>query len=94
MKGKTILGKTINSRQWLVYILRCGDGSFYTGITNDLPRRLQAHQDGIASRYSRSRLPVKLVYLESAANRSVATKRELTIKQMSRREKEMLMKRI
>jgi predicted GIY-YIG superfamily endonuclease len=78
------------SRHWLVYILRCCDGSLYTGITNDLAKRLQAHQDGVASRYTRSRLPVKLVYLESAANRSAAAKRELAIKRMKRAQKERL----
>jgi len=92
MKGKKNSGKTINSLHWLVYILRCNDGSFYTGITNDLSRRLQAHQDGKASRYTRSRLPVKLVYLESARNRSTAIKRELIIKRMSRKSKEELIR--
>ncbi len=77
----------MNSRQWLVYLLCCADGSFYTGMTNDLPKRLQAHQQGKASRYTRSRLPVKLVYLESAANRSAAAKREVVIKRMRRQEK-------
>ncbi|MCI0692044.1 GIY-YIG nuclease family protein [candidate division KSB1 bacterium] len=78
------------NKHWLVYILRCRDGSLYTGITNDLPKRLQAHCDGVASRYTRSRLPVKLIYLESAANRGVATKRELAIKRMKRAQKERL----
>jgi len=82
----------MNSKQWLVYILRCKDGSFYTGITSDLTKRLPAHQNGMASRYTRSRLPVKLVYLESAANRSAATKRELMIKRMSRSRKEILLR--
>ncbi len=80
----------MNSKQWLIYLLRCRDESFYTGITNDLAERLQAHQAGTASRYTRSRLPVKLVYLESAANRSAATKREGVIKKMSRSQKEDL----
>jgi predicted GIY-YIG superfamily endonuclease len=80
----------MNSRQWLVYLLRCADGSFYTGITNDLSNRLQAHQQGKASRYTRSRLPVKLVYLESAANRSAAARREVMIKRMSRQVKKRL----
>ena len=88
----SMIDKKMNSRQWLVYILRCKDGSFYTGITNDFAQRLQAHQDGKASRYTRCRLPVKLVYLESAANRSAATKRELMIKKMSRSQKESLMR--
>jgi len=82
----------MSSRQWLVYILRCKYGSFYTGITSDLAQRLQAHQNGTASRYTRSRLPVKLVYLESATNRSTATKREMVIKKMSRSQKESLMR--
>lgn len=80
----------MNAKQWLIYILRCRDKSFYTGITNQLAERLQAHQAGTASRYTRSRLPVKLVYLESAANRSAATKREGVIKKMSRSQKEDL----
>lgn len=87
MKEKTMTGKTIKAQHWLVYILRCHDGSFYTGITSELSRRLQEHHDGVGSRYTRSRLPVKLVYLESAANRSAATKRELAIKRMSREKK-------
>ncbi len=78
------------NKHWLVYILRCRDGSLYTGITNDLTKRLQAHREGKGSRYTRSRLPVKLVYLESAANRSAATKRELAIKRMKRAQKERL----
>ncbi len=78
------------ARHWLVYILCCRDGSLYTGITNDLAKRLQAHRDGAASRYTRSRLPVKLVYLEAAANRSAATKRESVIKRMKRAQKERL----
>jgi len=84
----------MSSKQWLVYILRCKDGSFYTGITSDLTKRLQAHQEGTASRYTRSRLPVKLVYLESAANRSAATKRELMIKKMTREQKKELTKQL
>lgn len=50
---------------YLVYILRCGDGTLYTGCTNDLPRRLQAHQSGRGAKYTRSRLPVELVYQEA-----------------------------
>jgi len=78
------------AHKWLVYILRCGDGSFYTGITNDLSRRLETHKTGKASRYTRSRLPVKLVYVESAGDRSVALRREILIKQMRRQQKEGL----
>ena len=55
---------------YLVYILRCGDGTLYTGCTNDLPRRLQAHQSGRGAKYTRSRLPVELVYQEAVPDRS------------------------
>ena len=75
---------------WLVYILRCADNSFYTGITNNLARRCKQHNAGTASRYTRSRLPVELVYQEPQANRSLASKRELKIKASSRQKKEML----
>ena len=62
--------------EYLVYILRCGDGSLYTGCTNDLPRRLRAHQSGRGAKYTRSRLPVELIYQEPAADRSAALRRE------------------
>lgn len=75
---------------WLVYMLRCRDGSLYTGITNDLDRRLAAHAAGTASRYTRSRLPVKLVYREPQDGRSPALKREAAIKRLERRRKEQL----
>ena len=54
---------------YLVYILRCGDGTLYTGCTNDLPRRLQAHQSGRGAKYTRSRLPVELVYQRPCGGR-------------------------
>ncbi len=76
--------------KWLVYILRCADGSLYTGITNDLPRRLEQHNAGTASRYTRSHLPVVLVYQQAQANHSFALKRELAIKALSREAKESL----
>lgn len=72
---------------WLVYMLRCRDGSLYTGITNDLPKRLKAHAAGKASRYTRSRLPVRLVYEEPQASKSAALKREAAIKKLPRRTK-------
>lgn len=75
---------------WFVYILRCADDSLYTGITNDLPRRLQQHNAGTASRYTRSHLPVVLVYQESQASHGLALKRELAIKALSRNAKESL----
>jgi len=72
---------------WCVYILRCGDGSLYTGITNDLTRRLEAHQQGTASRYTRVRLPVEMVYREPCADRSAASRREAAIKRLPRARK-------
>jgi len=70
-----------------VYILRCSDGSLYTGYTSDLVRRLRAHQAGSASRYTRSRLPVTLAHTEKAASRGGALRREAQIKKLTRREK-------
>ena len=79
------------AEQWIVYILRCADGSLYTGITKDLPRRLQQHQAGTASRYTRSRLPITLAYCETLNTKSQALKRELAIKALSRQAKEALL---
>jgi len=75
---------------WLVYLLRCRDGSLYTGITNDLPKRLKAHAAGKASRYTRSRLPVTLAYTEPQPSRSAALKREAAIKKLTRPQKDRL----
>ena len=73
--------------QWFVYMVRCADGSLYTGIAKDVARRFQQHNAGTASRYTRSRLPVELVYHEAQPDRSAALKREAAIKAMDRREK-------
>ena len=85
------MAETTN-RAWFLYLLRCADGSLYTGITNNVSRRCKQHNAGTASRYTRSRLPVELIYQESQASRSVALKRELAIKAMSREEKELLIR--
>ena len=83
----------VSRSKWFVYILRCGDGTLYTGITKDVARRCQQHNAGMASRYTRSRRPVALVYREPKASRSLALKREAAIKGMSRREKEWLIRK-
>lgn len=70
-----------------VYILRCGDGSLYTGWTNDLTARLAAHQSGRGCKYTRSHQPVELAYYEELASRQEAMSREWHIKRMSRCEK-------
>jgi predicted GIY-YIG superfamily endonuclease len=75
------------AEEWFVYMLRCADGTLYTGIAKDVSRRCQQHNAGTASRYTRSRLPVELVYKERRTSRSMALKREAAIKGMSRREK-------
>ena len=72
---------------YYVYLLRCGDGTLYAGYTNDLQRRLAVHNAGKGAKYTRSRLPVDLVYWENFSNKSSALKREYAIKQCTRKEK-------
>ena len=69
---------------WFVYLLRCKGNTLYTGITTDTERRLEAHRRGLASRYTRARLPVSLVYHEPQPTRSLALKREAEIKRLRR----------
>lgn len=78
---------------WSVYIVRCSDGSLYTGIATNVARRVEEHNANnlLAARYTRARRPVVLVYQEAVASRSAAGKREYELKQMSREEKEALM---
>ena len=75
---------------WYLYILRCGDGTLYTGITTDVERRFNAHQSGKGAKYTRGRGPLELVYQETCGTHSQALKRELNIKSLSRAEKEKL----
>ncbi len=77
----------------MVYLLRCRDGSLYTGITNDLARRLAAHRAGKASAYTRSRRPLRLAYRETLPDRSAALRREAAIKRLRREEKLTLIRR-
>ena len=72
---------------WFVYMLRCSDGSLYTGYTDDVCRRLAVHQRGKGAKYTRSRLPVEYAYWEEAADKSAAFRREIAIKKLSREEK-------
>lgn len=72
---------------WFVYILKCADSTLYTGITTDCERRLSQHNAGKGAKYTRVRLPVEIVYREPADNRSSATKREIAIKNLSRKQK-------
>jgi putative endonuclease len=75
---------------WIVYLARCRDGSLYTGITTDVDRRLKEHNQGVGAAYTRSRLPVTLVYREPAGSRSQALRRERAIKSLTRAAKEAL----
>ncbi len=72
---------------WYVYILKCIDGSFYTGATNNLKKRFLDHKNGKGGRYTRSHKPLKIVYKEKLATKSEALKRESEIKSWSRKKK-------
>ena len=72
---------------WYVYMLRCGDGSLYTGSTTDVARRLREHQNGTGAKYTRTRPPVTLAYTEEAPDRSAAQRREAAIKKLPRKRK-------
>ncbi|HEY5583787.1 MAG TPA: GIY-YIG nuclease family protein [Ruminiclostridium sp.] len=74
-----------------VYILECADSSLYAGYTNDLDKRLKVHNQGKGAKYTRARLPVKLVYSETVESKSAGLKREYQIKQMTRKQKEKLL---
>ena len=72
------------------YIVKCRDNTYYTGWTNDLDRRMKAHNSGTGAKYTRSRRPVRLVYYEAYRTKEEAMRREREIKRMSRKEKEKL----
>ena len=74
-------------KQWYVYMLRCRDGSLYTGITMDVQARLETHRSGKGAKYTRGRGPLELVYTEQCADKSTALKREMQIKALTREEK-------
>lgn len=72
---------------WLIYILRCKDGSLYTGMTNNLKKRFTDHQSGRGGRYTRSHKVVKILYTEQCTSRGDALKRESAIKKLARHKK-------
>jgi predicted GIY-YIG superfamily endonuclease len=80
-------------RDWSVYVLRCNDGSLYTGVTNDVTRRFKMHSGGTGARYTRVRGPLELVYQENGMTRSQALIRECAIKAMPKPKKEALVKK-
>jgi len=79
-------------KSWFVYIVRCSDGSLYTGIAVDVEARIKKHNEGLGAKYTKPRRPVKLLYQEEHGNQSEATKREYAIKKLSRDQKLRLIK--
>lgn len=77
-------------KRWKLYMLRCGDGSLYTGIAVDVQARLEVHRSGKGAKYTRGRGPLELVYTEDCGSHSDALKREIKIKALTREEKEKL----
>jgi putative endonuclease len=80
-------------KKWSLYILKCRDRTLYTGITVDLARRLEKHRKGTASKYTRSRLPIRMVHHETCRGRSDALKKEHAIKKLSHAEKEVYIRK-
>ena len=78
------------SENWYLYMLRCGDGTLYTGITTDVEKRLAVHRAGKGAKYTRGRQPLELVYRENCPNHSAALRRELEVKKLTRQQKEAL----
>ncbi len=74
-------------KKWYLYVLRCGDGTLYTGITTDVEKRLEQHRSGKGAKYTRGRHPLELMYQETCEDHSAALKREYEIKKLSREEK-------
>ena len=79
---------------WHIYILRCRDGSLYTGITTDVEKRLEAHRSGKGAKYTRGRGPLELVYREECGTHSDALKREIEIKRLTREQKQALISQL
>ena len=77
-------------KQWVLYILECKDGTYYTGITDDLEKRLRVHETGRGAKYTRGRGPFVIRYQEACQDHSAALKREIQVKKLTRTEKELL----
>jgi len=76
-----------HKNSWVCYLLKCADNTLYCGITNDLNKRLAAHNAGEGAKYTRGRAPMRLVYVEACTDKSAALKREMEIKALPRAEK-------
>ena len=77
-------------KKWFVYILRCRDHTLYTGMTDDVQRRVEVHNSGKGAKYTRGRTPVQVVFIEACESYSAALKREYALKQLSRQQKQAL----
>lgn len=75
---------------WYLYILRCGDGTLYTGITTDVEKRLELHRSGKGAKYTRGRGPLELIYQENCGSHGEALRREIAVKKLKRNEKTAL----
>lgn len=75
------------TKNWYVYIVKCADGTLYTGITNDLKKRITAHNEGKGAKYTRGRGPVEILYKKRCKDKSAAAKKEAKIKQLNKKEK-------
>ena len=84
--------KTNSDKSWVIYLLECKDGSLYTGITNDLEKRLASHNAGLGAKYTRGRRPVTLLEFKTAANQSEALRLEFQIKKLPRLKKSLFFK--
>lgn len=80
----------IMNQKCYIYIVQCQDGSYYTGWTNQLEKRIKAHNNGKGAKYTKARKPVKLIYYETYSNKREAMKREYEIKKLTRKQKEKL----
>ena len=76
--------------KWYLYILRCGDGTLYTGIATDVQKRLEMHRSGKGAKYTRGRGPLELVHSEECENHSQALKRECEVKKLTKEQKQQL----
>jgi len=90
MEADERAGLKVPNEDWFLYILRCSNDTYYTGVTKDLKRRLKMHNDGKASKYTRARRPVKIIYSEGCKNRTQALVRECKVKALTRKGKELL----
>lgn len=94
MSQKVQLSELVPEKTWWVYIVECADLSYYTGITTNIEKRIDKHNTGSGAKYTKFKRPVWLIYFEKYTNRSEATKREMEIKKLTRKQKETLVEKV